>query len=44
MNILIAGGSGEVGRYLARSLPRKGHSVVILDRAETETGPVATFI
>jgi nucleoside-diphosphate-sugar epimerase len=44
MNILIAGGSGEVGRYLARDLPRKGHSVVILDRAETETGPGATFI
>jgi len=33
MNILIAGCSGEIGRYLAARLPQKGHSVVILDRA-----------
>ncbi len=44
MNILIAGGSGEVGGYLARSLSRKGHSVVILDRAGTEAVPGATLI
>ena len=33
MNILIAGGSREIGRYLAARLPQKGRSVVILDRA-----------
>ena len=34
MNILIAGGAGEVGGHLVRDLTRRGHSVRILDRAK----------
>jgi len=33
MKTLIAGGAGEVGRYLARALSRKGQRITILDRA-----------
>jgi UDP-glucose 4-epimerase len=33
MEILIAGGAGEVGRYLAKVLPPKGHKLTILDQA-----------
>ncbi len=34
MNILIAGGAGDVGGHLVRDLTRRGHSIRILDRAE----------
>jgi len=33
MEVLIVGGAGEVGRYLAKVLPPKGHKLTILDRA-----------
>jgi len=33
MHVLIAGGSGEVGRYLLKDLSQKGYEVTILDRA-----------
>jgi UDP-glucose 4-epimerase len=33
MEILIVGGAGEIGRYLAKELPPKGNKVTILDRA-----------
>lgn len=33
MDVLIVGGAGEVGRYLANVLPQKGHKITILDQA-----------
>ena len=33
MEVLIVGGAGEVGRYLAKVLPPKGHKLTILDQA-----------
>jgi nucleoside-diphosphate-sugar epimerase len=33
MEILIVGGAGEAGRYLAKVLPLKGHKLTILDQA-----------
>jgi UDP-glucose 4-epimerase len=33
MEVLIVGGAGEVGRYLAKALPPKGHRLTILDQA-----------
>ncbi|MGZ3596883.1 MAG: NAD-dependent epimerase/dehydratase family protein [Syntrophales bacterium] len=33
MEVLIVGGAGEVGRYLAKVLPPKGHRLTILDQA-----------
>lgn len=43
MNILIAGGAGEVGGHLVRNLTRRGHSVRVLDRAE-KTGTLRNAI
>ncbi len=34
MKVLIAGGAGEVGRYLAKDLSRKGYEVKVLDRVK----------
>jgi len=34
MNILIAGGAGEVGRHLVQDFAKRGHTVRVLDRAE----------
>ncbi|HTZ38984.1 MAG TPA: NAD(P)-dependent oxidoreductase [Syntrophales bacterium] len=34
MNILIAGGAGEVGQHLIRDFTRLGHRVRVLDRSE----------
>jgi uncharacterized protein (TIGR01777 family) len=40
MNVLIAGGSGMIGRHLAGSLGKDGHEVVVLSRGgETKTPP-----
>jgi len=36
MKILLAGGGGEVGQYLARDFLGRGHEVAILDRPEKE--------
>jgi UDP-glucose 4-epimerase len=36
MKILLAGGGGEVGRYMARDLLGRGHEVAVLDRPERE--------
>jgi nucleoside-diphosphate-sugar epimerase len=33
MDILIVGGAGEIGKYLAKVLPPKGHKLTILDQA-----------
>jgi uncharacterized protein YbjT (DUF2867 family) len=33
MQVLIVGGAGEVGRYLAKDLSSKGYEVTVLDRA-----------
>jgi nucleoside-diphosphate-sugar epimerase len=33
MQVLIVGGAGEVGRYLAKDLSPKGYEVTVLDRA-----------
>ncbi len=33
MRVLIVGGAGEVGRYLAKDLSSKGYQVTVLDRA-----------
>ena len=33
MQVLIVGGAGEVGRYLAKDLCQKGYEVTVLDRA-----------
>jgi len=33
MQVLIAGGAGEVGRYLAKDLSSQGYEVTVLDRA-----------
>ncbi|MGA3208542.1 MAG: NAD(P)-dependent oxidoreductase [Syntrophales bacterium] len=33
MEVLIVGGAGDVGRYLAKVLPPKGHKLTILDQA-----------
>jgi UDP-glucose 4-epimerase len=47
MNILIVGGSGEVGRYLTADYVRRGHSVRILDLApaspEMQTNSGVTY-
>jgi len=40
MKVLIAGGSGLIGRYLAARLVKDGHEVVVLSRGgETKTAP-----
>ncbi len=36
MKILLAGGGGEVGRYMAGDLLGRGHEVAVLDRPEKE--------
>jgi len=33
MKVLIAGGAGEVGKYLIKDFPKRGHEVVVLDQA-----------
>ena len=33
LDVLIVGGAGEVGKYLAKVLPKKGHKITILDQA-----------
>jgi len=33
MKVLIVGGAGDVGKYLARDFSSQGHEVVVLDRA-----------
>jgi nucleoside-diphosphate-sugar epimerase len=33
VEVLIVGGAGEVGRYLAKVFPKKGHKITILDQA-----------
>jgi UDP-glucose 4-epimerase len=33
MKILVVGGAGEIGRYLAKALLRAGHELTVLDRA-----------
>ncbi len=33
MEVLIVGGAGDVGRHLAKVLPKKGHKVTFLDQA-----------
>lgn len=38
MRVLIAGGAGEVGRYLLKDLSQKGYDVTILDRAPKVPG------
>ncbi len=47
MKILIAGGAGEVGKYLAEDYSKQGHEVTILDRAtrtqELQKLPVTYF-
>ncbi len=44
MRILIPGGSGQVGRILARSLQASGHSVTVLSRkTQTEKWPVVIW-
>lgn len=39
MKVVLAGGSGQVGTLLARSLGGKGHEIVVLSRAGTTAGP-----
>jgi uncharacterized protein (TIGR01777 family) len=39
MKIVIPGGTGQVGTFLARALVRDGHDVVILSRGKQATGP-----
>ena len=45
MKILIAGGAGEIGKYLIKDFPKRGHEVVVLDQApktqELEKPPIA---
>ena len=47
MKILIAGGAGEIGKYLIKDLSNQGHEVAVIDRApeaqEMEKLPVAYF-
>jgi nucleoside-diphosphate-sugar epimerase len=47
MKVLIAGGAGDVGKYLIRDLSSQGHEVVVLDRAikteEMEKLPITYF-
>jgi nucleoside-diphosphate-sugar epimerase len=38
MKLLIVGGAGEVGRYLAKDFSQKGHEVKVLDRAPRPEG------
>jgi len=38
MQVLIAGGAGEVGRYLLKDFSRAGDEVTILDRAPKVPG------
>ena len=38
MKIVIPGGSGQVGRVLARAFVKDGHSVTILSRSESNAG------
>lgn len=38
MHILILGGSGFMGPYIARSLLRRGHAVTVFHRGKTNTG------
>ena len=38
MRVLIAGGAGEVGRYLLKDFSQKGYEVTILDRAPKVPG------
>jgi len=33
MKVLIAGGAGEIGKYLIKDFPERGHEVVVLDPA-----------
>ena len=33
MKVLIAGGAGEIGKYLIKDFPKRGHEVVVLDQA-----------
>lgn len=42
MKVLIAGGAGDVGKYLIRDLSSQGHEVVVLDRA-TKTEEMERF-
>ena len=39
MKVLIAGGSGYIGRHLSDSLLRDGHEVVVLTRGQARSGP-----
>ena len=39
MRIAITGGTGFVGRNLARALARDGHEVVLIARGHDHTGP-----
>jgi len=39
MKVLIAGGSGYIGRHLSDSLLRDGHEVVVLTRSQAQSGP-----
>jgi UDP-glucose 4-epimerase len=41
MKILLAGGAGEVGRYLARDFIGRGHEVAVLDRPEKDSLKIA---
>ena len=47
MKVLIAGGAGEIGKYLAKDFPKRGHEVVVLDQApktpEMEKIPITYF-
>ena len=48
MRVLIVGGAGEVGRYVARHFIRQGHAVTVFDRAERppelDGQPAVTYV
>jgi len=41
MKVLIAGGSGFLGRYIGRALLDRGHQVTVLSRNPARVGPIA---
>ena len=44
MNVLIAGGAGEIGRYLIKDLSNQGYEVAVIDRApEAQEMETRTF-
>lgn len=42
--VLIAGGSGQIGRYLSNSLLKKGYTVSLLSRKEIEIDKISTYL